>query len=854
MIPKKLHTFTVSPYLPEPIRPLMEIAYNLWWSWNRDALILFYRMDPELWERSHHNPIRMFGMLPDWRLNELVDDEVFIAHMNRVYESMTEYMNAVTWYKNEYGESDQNIAYFSAEFGIHESLRLYSGGLGILAGDHLKSASDTGLPLIGIGLCYKYGYFKQYLNLDGWQQESYTLNDFSIMPITLVKNDKNVPVVVELEFPGRTLYMQIYKVVIGRISLYLLDTDVEQNIPEDRKITHQLYGGDNETRLKQELVLGIGGMRLIKKLNLDIGVYHMNEGHSAFLALQRLADLKSEFDLNFDEAKEVLLATSVFTTHTPVPAGIDVFPIDLIDRYLNPFCEKTSLDLYRIKELGFNGKEENRDSFNMAIAAMRCASMVNGVSKLHGETSRKMWHYLWPQLDEIDLPIGHVTNGIHLNSWTGDEMGRLLDRYLGPGWQEEPEEKDVWSRVDSIPDSEIWNSRERLCERLIGFVRTYLVKQLERRGEHKLRIEEAEEVLNPDVLTIGFARRFATYKRGTLLFKDLERLEKILLNKEKPVQIIFAGKAHPLDNPGKELIKEIVHLSEKPQFRNKIVFLENYNIEIARHLVQGVDVWLNTPRRPLEASGTSGMKVCSNGGLNISIPDGWWVEGYDRGNGWSIGNGEVYDDLDLQDKIESDALYNLLERQVIPMFYNRDINDVPKHWIKTIKNSIKTICPFFNTNRMVTDYFKLYYSYGLINNQRFVENNMTGAKKLVNWKSFIHDEWNNVCIEKVITGKSDNLKSGDMLNVDAYISTGKINSNDIIVQLCYGTLDAFQEIKDTMIIPMKLDTNPEPGKYKFKTKLCCNESGLQGFSIRVIPYNDYLTDPISMGLVRWWQE
>ncbi|HTU02341.1 MAG TPA: alpha-glucan family phosphorylase, partial [Candidatus Sulfotelmatobacter sp.] len=612
MIPP--HTFTVVPKLPERLRDLVRIAMNLWWTWDPEAIDLLRRLEPRslLWERCYGNPIRMLGLVSQERLTELAADESFLATLDRVSSRLTSYLDRPTWFAQAHAGAGLGVAYFCAEFGIVEGLRFYSGGLGVLAGDHLKASSDLGIPLVAVGLLYRRGYFRQYLNADGWQQEQYPEADFYNLPLILERRADGTPVRVEIEYPGRQAQVQIWRAQVGRIPLYLLDADLETNRPEDRAVTGYLYGGDRDMRIRQEILLGVGGLRALAALGLEPTVCHMNEGHAAFLALERIRQVMDRHRASFTEAREVVAASNVFTTHTPVPAGIDVFPADLMDRYFGAIWPRLGLDRDSFLRLGRQNPQDPNEPFSMAVLAIRLSTAINGVSQLHGRVSRRMWGRLWPDVPVDDLPIGAITNGVHVRGWLSQDMAGLFDAYLGPRWVSHPADHSVWERVDNIPDAELWRTHERRRERLVAFARRRLRMQLEQRGAPPAERELADEVLDPKALTIGFARRFATYKRATLLFRDPERLARILSNPERPVQLILAGKAHPADQEGKDFIRQIIHFARRPEFRHRLVFLEDYDIKVGRYLYQGVDVWLNTPRRPLEASGTSGMKATAN--------------------------------------------------------------------------------------------------------------------------------------------------------------------------------------------------------------------------------------------------
>jgi starch phosphorylase len=849
---KALRSFRVTPKLPEPLVRLKDIAMNLWWCWNYDAVNLFQRLDRELWEQAHHNPIALLGMISQDRLEKLARDDGYLAQLNHVYDNLTDYLKSQTWFsKSHFDEPKPLIAYFSMEFGLNECLPIYSGGLGILAGDHLKSASELGLPMVGIGMLYQQGYFQQYLNKDGWQQEFYPSNDFYNLPLELAEDNDGRALKISLDFPGRRVVAQVWKVMIGRLPLYLMDTNLPENNPLDRKITNQLYSGDRETRIQQEVLLGIGGVRILEALEIDPIVYHMNEGHSAFLALERIARQIKQDKLDFNEAYLLVKQSTVFTTHTPVPAGIDEFPPDLVDKYFRGFPERLHLSPKEFQDLGrLEGSNPNAP-FNMALLAINCASFVNGVSRLHGEISRKMFRAAWKNIPDEEVPISSITNGVHTRSWISHEMATLYDRYLGPSWISQPADQTVWERVDSIPDEELWQTHARRRERLIAFARRTLRTQLERRGALNSELEHAQEVLNPDVLTIGFARRFATYKRGNLFLYDLERLKKILCDRERPMQIIIAGKAHPRDNEGKELIKQIVHMARDEQLRRHIVFLENYDINLARYLVQGVDVWLNNPLRPMEASGTSGMKVLFNGGINVSTLDGWWVEGYARDTGWSIGMGEVYDNLSYQNQVEANALYDLLEKEIGQLFYDRGADDLPRKWIAKMKGSMRGLCPRFNTNRMVKEYTEKFYLPAFRQSKILQNRNMAELKNLSVWHKRMQRLWHQVGIVSLSNNLDDSIGVGDELEVEAKVQLGDLKPEDVMVQLLVGGLDSDGEIKESLKYSMNSTDKSSDGAVNYNVKVSFGGSGNHGFTVRVLPNYRLLLNPYELGLICW---
>lgn len=848
---KAFDTFLIKAVLPPELEALRKLAYNLYWSWNYEAIELFRYLDRDLWRLSENNPVRMLGMIKQDKLSQALNDESFMAQLDRVSKNLNDYLSGTTWFESKYGKFDKpKIAYFSMEFGLTECLPIYSGGLGILAGDHLKSASELGIPLAGVGLLYQKGYFQQYLNADGWQQETYPDNDFYNLPIQPVLDEKRIPILIDIDFPDRKIFCRIWKVEVGRIPLYLLDTNTTENNYNDRKITYQLYGGDKETRIQQELVLGIGGMQALRRLDIHVHVCHMNEGHAAFMALERMRRRIANDGLTPEEAAEIVKSGTIFTTHTPVPAGIDIFHPTLVEKYLNSLFRQLGMKKSSFLGLGRYNAGDEQESFNMALLALRMTSFANGVSRLHGETSRKMFQSIWPNVPLAEVPIQHVTNGIHTRTWVSHEMADLFLRYLGPNWLKKPADQTIWQRVERIPDVELWRIHERRRERLVAYTRTRLAIQLKRRGANAKEMDVAGEALNPEALTIGFARRFATYKRAALLLRDPERLKRLLTNKNQPVQFIFAGKSHPLDNGGKELIKQIVHFARHEEIRKHIVFLENYDMSVARYLVQGVDLWINNPRRPHEASGTSGMKVVPNGGLNLSILDGWWVEGYDMDNGWAIGAGEEYEDPNYQDEVESKALFDVLENEVIPLYYDRSSDDLPRHWISRIKKSMMKLAPVFNTNRMVQEYTEKYYVRARENWQNLSADNFARTKQLVMWKQLVRDNWSQVKIVNAGVQKRE-VEVGFALKVEAEVALGKLKPADMQVQILSGPLNSNYDIVEPNIEKMECTGQVSDDLYKYEGYIPCDESGLFGYSLRVMPYHRDMSDQFGLELMRW---
>jgi len=853
MSSRPVRTFTVLPRLPERLLPLHQLAYNLWWCWHADAVALFRRIDPDRFESIDHSPIRLLSSTSQQRFEELATDEGFLAHMDRVWETFQAYITARTWFSEQHGELDDvRIAYFSAEFGLHESVPVYSGGLGVLAGDHLKSASDLGIPLVGVSLMYREGYFRQYLNVDGWQQERYPENDYFSLPLIAKTNPDGSPLMISVRLPGRDVHARVWKINVGRITLYLLDSNVPNNNPDDRNLTAQLYGGDIHTRIQQEILLGIGGLRALRALGKEPTVCHMNEGHSAFAALERARVLVEEKGLDFPTAIEAVKAGTAFTTHTPVPAGNDAFSAEMMDQYFGDFMKSLRLDRQAFLALGRENASNESENFSMTVLAIRTANVANGVSKLHGEVSRKMWQNVFPGLPEAEVPITSITNGVHTQTWVAPEIGALFDRYLGDAWHEKPTAFEVWSRAEHIPDAELWRTHERCRERLVALARTRLQKQRERLGATRAEIVAAEEVLDPEALTIGFARRFATYKRGTLVFRNLERLNAILNHKDRPVQFIFSGKAHPKDQGGKELIAQVYQYSRRAEYKRRIVFLEDYEMNVARHLVQGVDVWLNNPRRPLEASGTSGMKSCVNGGINLSIMDGWWDEGYEGDNGWRIGSGEEFADQQYQDELESNSLYDLFEREIVPEFYTRGADGLPRAWIRRMKRSIASNVAVFNTNRMVREYTEVSYLPSHQRGSRLTTGDFAGARKLAAWRRKLLEQWQQVRVVEVSPPPQEALHVGDEMIIQAQIHLGGLTPEDVEVQLFHGPIDSMQQIASPRIAVLGVTGTINADRTTtFGGKVPCAASGQYGFSVRVFPKNMALPHSFEPGLVTW---
>jgi len=689
----------------------LALARNVWWSWQPEVVNLFRDLDPIRWRQLDHNPIALLAEFTPERLEMRAGELVLYSRINQAYRRLKEYLNSThTWGTTHAGVLGfKPVAYFSAEFGMHESIPIYSGGLGVLSGDHIKSASDLGVPLIAIGLFYDQGYFKQHLDLDGYQREEYLDTKVEDLPMEPARSKDGRAITVEIHTRNGALQAKVWLMKVGRVDLYLLDCDVEGNRPEDRKLTSRLYGGDHRTRIRQELVLGVGGVRALKALGITPGVYHLNEGHSVFATLEAIRERMQDDGMSFDTALREVAQHTVFTTHTPVPAGHDRFDAGLIDEHLGPLREQLGISHDQLMGLGRVEPQNHGETFCMTVLGLKLSRRANAVSALHGHVSRRMWAHLWPWRVEEEIPIGHITNGVHLPTWLAWQMQQLYDRYFPFGWANRTSEPETWQGIHAVDPGELWETHYALKNLLLSFVRRRVSRQCRRRGESDEAVEAARNVLDPNVLTIGFARRFATYKRADLLMDDIERLSRLINDPDRPIQFIFAGKAHPADEPGKQLIKRLANLRHDERFAGKVVFVEDYDINVARHLTQGVDVWLNNPRRPLEASGTSGEKVLLNGGLNLSVLDGWWAEAFDGQNGFAIGRGHSHVSDEIGDRRDGDDLYRVLEEEVIPLFYDRDIDGLPRHWIKRMMNSIGSMAWRFSAHRMVIDYVKAGY-------------------------------------------------------------------------------------------------------------------------------------------------
>ena len=852
---KPIKTLDVRPRIPEGLAALHALSDNLNFAWNYDAEELFRRINTDLWEETGKNPVQFLGRVEQDDLESLIHDEGFLAHMERVKADLDRYVSK----RPDSALFDKAgqpfvVAYFTAECGIADCLPIYSGGLGILSGDHLKSASDLNLPVVGVSLAYQKGYFRQYLTHDGWQMETYPVNDFRTMPMRRVRDEGGRDIKVSVDLKGEDVKVQAWRVNVGRTILYLLDTNLEENSAWARGITSELYGGDREMRIRQEIVLGIGGVRMLKAVGLQPAVYHMNEGHSAFAVFERIRELRQEGGLSFDEAVEFVRATNVFTTHTPVPAGNDVFHPDLVRAYFDSLARAMGITMEVLLGFGRQDPRNKDEEFCMTVLALRLSNWNNAVSRLHATVSRRMWQSVWPKTPEKDLPIVHITNGVHIPSWISDGMAENYARYLGPRWIEDPDNVMVWERVAKIPDSELWRTRERARERLVAFTRRRLKAQLAKRGVANRDLAVADEVLNSEALTIGFARRFAPYKRADLILKDLRRLEKILVNQDRPVQMIFAGKAHPQDQMGKDLIKQLVQISNQEKFRRHLVFLEDYDMDIARYMVQGVDVWLNTPRRPLEACGTSGMKAVANGALHLSVLDGWWDEGYDPEIGWAIGGREDDQDHEYQDELESRALYDILEKDIAPLFYGRGADGLPRGWLAMVKASLHKLCPMFNTHRMVTEYWTRCYTPSAARRFQLMANDWSGLRNLGCWRQKIMYNWSDVAIRGIRMDENNEIEMNASFHVEADVFLGELSPEDVMVEAYYGRLDSTNHFLDNFTSVMRPAGNAEDRIFKYQSDIRFQEVGHFGLNVRLTPNHPNPESRHATGLVIWGRD
>ena len=844
---------TVNPQLPKRIEKLSEISCNIWWSWNTEFLRLFKELDIDLWERSEKNPVKFLKSISQEKLEEAIQNTEFLKEYDKIAEDFEDYMKSKnTWFSKKYPENRSDlIAYFSAEYGLDQILPIYSGGLGILSGDHLKSASDLGVPLVAVGLLYKNGYFHQKINGIGGQETEYYDIDVENLPLTKVKDCNGKDILVAIQLPKRRLYLKAWKINVGRVELYLLDSDIDENVKEYREITRTLYGGNQETRIQQEIVLGQGGVALLKALGLNPTVYHMNEGHSSFLILELIYTFMKEKRISFQIARDIVSSKTVFTTHTPVPAGNDIFPLELVEKYFKDYWDKLGISKQEFFEMGMKPNASLDSGFNMGILALKVAGKKNGVSKLHGAVSRELFGEVWPEFASNEAPITYVTNGIHTCSWLAPTLKKLYNKYLIPYWQDKIYDDEIWKKIQDIPNDKLWQVHQERKEKLLAIVKENTISRLRRCNYHYEDIMKIVSDLDSNVLTIGFARRFATYKRATLIFKDLERITQILNNQNCRVQIIFAGKAHPADKEGQDLIKYIHEISMKPQFKGKVFLLENYNIAMSRYLISGVDVWLNTPRRPMEASGTSGQKAAVNGVINFSVLDGWWAEGYNSKNGWTIGTNAEYPDYESQDRADSQSIYDVLENKIIPMYYEKGENGISDRWIQTMKESIISTGGKFSTSRMLTDYAdNLYIPLCNLYNNYYTDLEKVGMFN--QWKEGLYNSWKDIEITQENNLDNITIDAGNNIEVKCKVKLPNISKENIEAQVYCGRIDENGVVDDISIIPMTLEeSNDEKRTYTYKAKVNLVNGGNYGYTFRVMPKHEMILDSANLNLLKW---
>ncbi len=828
--------FLVSPALPSPLSRLSELANNLHWSWDYTVRTLFKRLDEGLWKQCGHNPVLVLARIPQKTLERASEDPRFLAAYRRACDSHDRYLDFR--YSGSPRKESMAVVYFSMEYGLLESLTIYSGGLGILSGDHLKSASDAGLNLVGVGLLYQTGYFQQQLNPDGWQVEKYPENDFYTWPVHPALDDNGEEIRVEVRMPQGLVSIKVWLMKVGRVDLVLLDTNVPENtIPELRDITDQLYGGNSEVRIRQEIVLGVGGLRALKALKFEPTVYHMNEGHSAFLSLERIRVMMNDQGLTFDEALDAVRTNNVFTTHTPVPAGIDHFDSHMVYDYTKGFCEDAGIEFDGVLKLG---QKHPHARFSMAVLAIMTSCYRNAVSRLHSEVSQAMFQDLWPSLPEHEVPITPITNGVHLPTWLNGDLARLYDQYLEPEWRESYPHTHVFQHVQDIPARDLWEMRRKRKRQLVQFVRARMTQRAQQRHASSFELRRIGELFDPEVFTIGFARRFATYKRATLLFRDLERLKRIVSNSVMPVQIIIAGKAHPADDPGKELIRRIVQNIRDTELAKHIVFIEDYDIEVGRELVQGVDLWLNNPRRGEEACGTSGMKAALNGVPNLSVLYGWFDEAYELSGGWAIGDREEYHDW--MESLHATAVYSLLENEILPLYYADREDGVPVQWIQRVRMSLEHLSAQYNCQRMIRDYTTRLYEPAHEGWQSLVRGGFQSAREKVRWQEQVEEAWPSVTIEDAGTSLGPCHLSGAALELRAAVELRGLNPEDVRVEAVVGRVGSTGRLEETSVLVLHPAMESD-GKRIFSREFVPHQTGRLGYTLRVSP--NHCDDPLA---------
>ena len=847
---EKMKIYKVYPAIPEPLLFLDTLARNLWWCWNHEAIELFRRIHPSQWEKIGKNPVAFLSDISQRRFDALSKDESFLGHLARVRIKYEKMIAAVPNNGEMDSDPQQTIAYFSMEFGLHESLPFFAGGLGILAGDHLKAASHLGIPLTGVGLLFREGYFKQFLDHHGWQQETYPINDVFDLPVEQVKDASGFDLIIEIPGPGGVIRACIWKVLVGKIKLFLLDTNLADNPKSIRDITSRLYASHGETRVAQEILLGIGGIKALKAMDLLPHICHMNEGHCSFAGLERISILMDRFQVDFPTAVQICKRTGIFTTHTPVAAGHDEFPKELISPYIQPYADKFALSAEEVLSWGEPHGSRDTGKFSMFVLGITLSGYINGVSRLHGQVARRMSQSLWPRRHVVEIPISHVTNGVHICSYISRNKNALFERYLSSNWSKRLSDPELILRIDTVEDADLWHVHELDRSSLIRKCRQLILAQYERRNAPRTELDEVAGLLDHHVLTICFARRFATYKRADLLLKDIPRLTKLITDPNRPVQFVFAGKAHPNDREGKDIIKRIVDFAKRNDVRHRVAFLEDYDINIARYMVQGCDVWLNTPRRPNEACGTSGMKASVNGGLNLSILDGWWCEGFQESRGWSIGNGDAYDNHEYQDEVESQALFNLLENDVIPRFYDRKRGNPPVQWIAMMKEAMKMAISDFSSDRMVREYSIRYYIPAIRNFKKLTENLAVKARKLARIQTRLVSLWRFIVISQPTLVTETDFLVGDTFRVTVKVFLGDLTPEEVAVQVYHGKLRASDEFEGSRAEAMWLQETLAQGTYLFACTITCSDSGRFGYTARVIPGGDEVLSQ-TPGLITW---
>ncbi len=893
---RKVHQFSVHPKIPDRLTGLEELAHNLRWTWDPRAYKVFQHLDAEMLEKCHGNPVLLLRRISRERLEHAAAESAFLTHLDETLDDLYRYMTEPGWFKVCHPEHARlAIAYFSMEYGLTACLPIYSGGLGVLAGDHLKSASGLDLPLVGAGLLYNRGYFAQQLDDEGWQYEEYRAHDFSTLPIQPVMagelwrgvagagygsarlrrsraaaadagaaysgtddgqdadgagGEPPAPLKVSVDIAGRPVWARVWRVQVGRISLYLLDSSLPENDLAGQRITNELYGGGSEERLAQELLLGVGGFRMLRALGVDPQVCHLNEGHCVFSSLERTSQIMRAHGLSFYEARQATGAGTLFTTHTPVAAGFDLFPKPLIEAGLGSYLKELDLDVDLFTRMGQVNPDAPGEEFNVAVLALRQAARRNAVSRLHRRVTAGMMEPGWIGFPRGEIPIESVTNGVHTKSWVAPEMEQLFDHYLGPRWREETSAAEAWQRVERIPDVELWQAHSRLRERLVAYAREEEEARSGRRGrEHGLGAV-AHRPLQPNALTIGFARRFATYKRATLLFRDIERLKRILLDPARPVQLLLAGKAHPRDGAGKDFIRQLLDIVKREGLSDQVIFLEDYDMNKTAMLVQGADVWLNTPRRPFEACGTSGMKVVPNGGLNLSVLDGWWAEAYRPGVGWAIGDGQEFVHAGYQDEVDAESLYSLLENEIVPLFYTRDADGLPRGWIAMMKESIRILAPAFSGDRMVKEYTEKFYLPIGDRYERLAANGFAKAKELSAWRTKVRDAWRHVRVTGADADETKDITVGEAIEVTATAALGALAPADVIVEAYFGALRPDGTLRSGRGFPLEW-VGGDHGGHLYRGMVPARASGLHGYCIRVLPQHDDMLVPNELPLVAW---